>query len=88
MKIVLTAIMAIALVTSVVSVYGSETTGDEEKKSGADCWVNGDFIGKELCDTHGLPLCSELTSAERDGGVRCFDEADAPDVDESEDEGE
>ena len=51
-----------------------DTTGDEDssRKTGADCWVNGDFIGKDKCDTHGLPLCSENDQ------VRCFDEADFP----------
>jgi hypothetical protein len=52
-----------------------QTEGDQDKRTGSDCWIDGDFVGKDRCDTGGLPLCSE------DDSGRCFDEADFPDED-------
>jgi hypothetical protein len=54
-----------------------EDGNGNEKKTGADCWEDGDFIGKDECDTHGLPLCSEVETG------NCFDEADYPDTEEN-----
>lgn len=46
---------------------------DDDKKQGDDCWENGRFVGKDECDTHGLPICSEVNFR-----VACFDELDSP----------
>jgi hypothetical protein len=50
--------------------------GDQGKKTGNDCWENGNFVGKDECDTHGLPLCSAVDEG------RCFDEQDFPEDEE------
>lgn len=54
-----------------------DTTGDADpKKTGSNCWENGDFVGTDECDTGGLPLCSEIDEG------RCFDEQDFPEDEE------
>ncbi|HKG87752.1 MAG TPA: hypothetical protein VKA95_05450 [Nitrososphaeraceae archaeon] len=55
---------------------------DDDKKEGNDCWDGREFVGKDECDTHGLPLCSETE------GVACFDDRDYPDEDSDEDDDE
>ena len=52
--------------------YEHNDYGNDKKRTGSDCWEKGDFVGKDECDTGGLPLCSE-----NDSGP-CFDEADFP----------
>ena len=63
----------------------TQTVEDEEgndKKSGDDCWDDGEFIGKDKCDTHGLPICSEVSD-----GRACFDDLDSPQPDDEDDKG-